>query len=85
LSNDFSIREEVKATLQNLGMEMTEEQIDEVVDEVQQHDTFLSVVSLFVLKGTKDVLDSNKVKYDQEKMEQQIIKAVRGINPYDLA
>ncbi|PTY93038.1 hypothetical protein [Heyndrickxia sporothermodurans] len=85
MSNDFSIREEVRAALQNLEMKMTEEQIDEVVDEIQQYDTFLSVVSLFVLKGTKDVLDSNKVKYDQEKIEQQIIMAVRGINPDDLA
>lgn len=84
MQKDFSIKLEVKAMLENINMEMTEEQIDEVVEEIEQYDTFLSIVRLFVTKGIIDTCEKNKLHYDKEEIQYLIAECSRVINPGDL-
>lgn len=81
---DFSIRIEVEAMLENMNMKMTEEQIDEVIDEIQQYDTFLSITALFVAKSIRDVFENKGLDYDNEEIGYQIQQCSRAINPEHL-
>lgn len=81
---DFSIRIEVEAMLENMNMKMTEEQIDEVINEIQMYDTFLNTVALFVTKSIKDVFEKQKETYDVEEIEYQIQACRNSIYTSDL-
>lgn len=82
---DFSIREEVKIMLkEKLNIEMSEKEIDEVIFEIEQYDTFLSIVGLFVAKGIKDVCEKTNKSFDIKKIEDQLKINSKGININDL-
>jgi hypothetical protein len=82
---DFSIRHEVEVIAkETLGLELTTEQVDDVVNEIEDYDTFLSIVSLFVTKGIMDMAKKENIKLDQEEMDYQLGACRQGINFNDL-
>jgi hypothetical protein len=82
---DFSLRKEIEiVSKETLGLNLTDEQIDEVLDEMTQYDTFLNIVSLFVYKGIQDMAKFQNIQLDEEKMEHQLSACRQGIRYEDL-
>lgn len=85
MKKDFSIRNEVEVMLtEKLEMEMTSQQIDDVVEAIELHETFLSTVGLFVAKGIKEIAEKEKMTVDDERLDYQINKNREFINYKDL-
>jgi hypothetical protein len=81
---DFSIRIEVEAMLENIGLEMTSRQISDVVEATEMYDTFLSVIGLFVAKGIKEIAERDGLPLDESEIEHQFKVNREGINYSDL-
>jgi hypothetical protein len=81
---DFSIRVEVESMLGDLGVEMSQGQIDDVVESVEMYETFLGVVGLFVAKGIKEVAKRDGLSLDEGKIEHQFNNNRESINHDDL-
>jgi len=78
---DFSIRNEVEVIAKEiLNLNLTTEQINQVLSEIEQYDTFLTVVSLFVFKGIQDT----GIEVDKEELEHQLRACRSMINYNDL-
>lgn len=84
MAKDFSIRYEVKVMLEDMGVTMTEKQIDDIVEAIEQYDTFLGVIGLFVAKGIKEIAERDQVSFDNEEIEHQLIANRKFINYDDL-
>lgn len=80
---DFSVRVEVETMAGEMGVELTPEQVDDVVNAIEEYDTFLSVVSLFVTKGIKEVAERDGVAFDETAIEEKLNKDRQGINQDD--
>lgn len=82
---DFSIRHEVEVTAKELlGAELTEQQIDQIVGEIEQYDTFLDIVTLFVVKGIQEVAKEENIPLDEEEAENQLMISRNNINLNDI-
>lgn len=81
---DFSIREEVVNSLNELNITMDENQINDVIGEITEYATFLDVVKLFVTYGIQDYCNHNKVKCDMDEVENQIFNTKRNMSLDDL-
>lgn len=82
---DFSIRNEVELTLEEkLDIEMTEKQIDDVMEAIELNDTFLSVIGLFVTKGIKEIAEKENIPLDHDKLEQELSSNRKFIKAEDL-
>lgn len=81
---DFSLRVEVETMAEGMGAELTPKQVDDVVDTIQEYDTFLSVVSLFVTKGLQEITMRDGVPIDHAVIEGKMNTDRQGINHNDL-
>lgn len=80
---DFSVRVEVEAMAGGMGVQLTPGQVDDVVDAIQEYDTFLSVVGLFVTKGIQEVAERDGIPVDETVVEEKLNKDRQGINQED--
>lgn len=82
---DFSVRYEVKMMLEEtMDIQFTDEQIDKVVEEIESYETFLNVLSVFILKGIETVAEEENITLDENEVQHQYDVARKGINYSDL-
>jgi hypothetical protein len=82
---DFSLRYEVEIMLdETFNVEMTKDQIDDVVEAIENYDTFLNLIGLFAVKGIEEIAERDNIKIDQEEVKYQLRVCREGINHIDL-
>lgn len=81
---DFSIRYEVEVMLEDMGVKMTPGQINDVMYEIELHDTFLGVVGLFIARGIKEIAEKEKIEMDEREIQHQLRVNRESINYDDL-
>lgn len=81
---DFSIRIEVETMLEDIGTKMSQEQIDDVVAAVEEYDTFLGVVGLFVAKGIEEIAERDGIPLNEEKIQHELDINRKSIDYNDL-
>lgn len=59
---------------------MSEEQVDQVVDAVSEHESFLAVVGRYIIRGIEEVAKEHQVPYKEDKLRGQFVLEGRGIN-----
>lgn len=77
---DFSIRIEIDEMLNKLGITMSEEKVDQVVDAVSGYDSFLAVVGRYIIRGIEEVVNDNQIPYNQEKLQGRFELEGKGVN-----
>lgn len=81
--SEFSIKEEVKVVLkEKLGMDMSEEQVNDVVETVTTNESFLSFLNILIVKGIKEVSERDNIPVNEDEIEKQIFVSRESIN-YD--
>lgn len=81
---DFSLRIEVETMLDDVNVELSEEQISDVVEDIELHETFLSVVGLYVVKGIENVAKRENIPFNEEEIEHKVMVNRKGINHSEL-
>lgn len=82
---DFSLRYEVEIMLEEtFNIKMSKEQIDDVIAEIENYDTFLSIIALFAVKGIKEIAERDNIKIDKDEVNYQFNVCREGIRYKDL-
>ena len=66
---DFSIREEIKVVSEQAGLKLSEEDIDTLVDEVQENEDLLSIVSFFVKREVKNFALNKGMSFEGSELD----------------
>ena len=77
--SDIFIRFEVEQMLNNVGITMSDKQIDDVIGELE-HDTFQSIIGLFIAKGIETVAERENIPFNEEEIQHQLDVNRSGIN-----
>lgn len=80
-TKDFSIREEIKVVVEEAGLQLTESQVDHVLDEVVQNEDLLSVISYFVKKEVREFAETNHMEYKAEDLNAE--KEIQKVTLFD--
>lgn len=80
-TKDFSIREEIKVVVEEAGLQLTETQVDHVLDEVVQNEDLLSVISYFVKKEVREFAETNNMEYKAEDLNAE--KELQKVTLFD--
>jgi hypothetical protein len=80
-TKDFSIREEIKVVVEEAGLQLTEAQVDHVLDEVVQNEDLLSVISYFVKKEVREFAENNHMEYKTEDLNAE--KEIQKVTLFD--